>query len=148
MWKTLKVACLTTALFAGTSLMAYAQMSTVDPGRGGSAAPSQLGPSTGSPAAGGNGVLGAGDAPHGNWSGAAPGAPGSPTGGTGSGSGTTVYHGTPGTTTGTGGATGTMPSTGTSSSGFGAGSGAGLGGSPTGNGPSGAGGSSAIGGGR
>ena len=94
----IRMAAIATAFLAGTAGAAYAQGSmTQDPGR---MAPrnltlDRLGPSSGSPSAGVNGRLGAGDLPNGSWSEMTfPSARNSaPTAGSG---GTTVFHGTPG----------------------------------------------------
>src|SRR5438552_1824916 len=94
MWSGLGMAALIAALVAGTSPIAYAQMGTEDPGRGGSAAPSRLGPSSITTSERGTTVF------HGAPGNAAevPGY-GSSTGGTGyatSAGGTAVFHGAPG----------------------------------------------------
>ena len=113
---------------AGSSMGAVAQGATTqDPGRmaPGNLTTDRLGPSTGSPAAGTDGRLGAGDTPNGNWS------------GSGYDSGTTIFHRAPASGTGAAGVPGTAPDYGTTS-----GPGA------TRTGPSGASGTGAIGGGR
>jgi len=92
-------AAIVALISAGTATAAFAQGSiTQDPGRitPGNLTTGQLGPS-GSAAVGANRNLGAGDMPNGNWS------------GTGYGSGTTVFHGTPGNPAGAGTAPSTAP---------------------------------------
>ena len=106
MWTQLRAAAIGVAVFVGFSSVAGAQGTiTQDPGR---ITPDNLstqrpGPSTGSPAAGANGSLGAGDIRNGNWS------------GTTYGDGTTVFHGTPGGGAGAQAGTGSAPEYGTSS---------------------------------
>ena len=131
----ISMAAFAITLLAGTASVAYAQGSmTQDPGKmsPGNLTTNGLGPSAGTPATGGNGTLGAGDT-NGNWSGA------------GYGSGTTLLHGTPGSSTGTG--PDIAPGHGRSAGVSGGGSpGTASGGSR--NGPSSAGGTPAIGSGR
>ena len=87
-------AALAAALLAGAAPMAHAQPSTEDPGRGGSAAPSGLGPSTITTESGTTVFRGAGT-PGGPGSGS--GTAGGTTGTTvGSAAGATVFHGTTG----------------------------------------------------
>jgi hypothetical protein len=84
-------------IWSGTATFAFAQGSmTQDPGRmaPGNLTFGRLGPSTGSPAAGG-GTLGAGATPNGNWSGTSQNIRRDSAIPAGSG-GTTVFHGTPG----------------------------------------------------
>jgi hypothetical protein len=72
MWKQFGAAAIVMAFLAGAAPVAYAQ-STLDP-RGattGSSTTNRLGPSTRAAVTGGNGTLGAGDLPGGNWSGTA-----------------------------------------------------------------------------
>src|SRR5436305_11958928 len=96
-------AAIVALISAGTATAAFAQGSiTQDPGRitPGNLTTGQLGPS-GSAPVGANRNLGAGDMPNGNWS------------GTNSGSGTTVFHGTPGAPVGSGATPSTAPDYGT-----------------------------------
>src|SRR5438309_11386644 len=95
----IRKAAIVVLISAGTATAAFAQGSiTQDPGRitPGNLTTDRLGPS-GSPAVGANRSLGAGGMSNGNWS------------GTGNGSGTTVFHGTPGNPAGTGAASATAP---------------------------------------
>jgi hypothetical protein len=106
-------AAIVVLISAGTATAAFAQGSiTQNPGRitPGNLTTGQLGPS-GSAAVGANRNLGAGDMSNGNWS------------GTGYGSGTTVFHGTPGTPTGAGATPSTAPDYGTNAGGTATGAG-------------------------
>lgn len=95
----IRKAAIVVLISAGTATAAFAQGSmTQDPGRitPGNLSTGRLGPS-GSPPVGENRNLGTGDMSNGTWS------------GTGYGSGTTVFHGTPGNPAGAGATTGTAP---------------------------------------
>jgi len=110
-------AAIVALISAGTATAAFAQGSiTQDPGRitPGNLTTGQLGPS-GSAAVGTNRNLGAGDMPNGNWS------------GTNYGSGTTVFHGTPGNPAGAEARPGAAPDYGINSRGTPTGAGTGAG---------------------
>ena len=103
----IRKAAIVALISAGTATAALAQGSvTQDPGRitPGNLSTSRLGPS-GSPEVGANRNMGAGDMSNGNWSGA------------GYGSGTTVFHGTPGNPAGAEARTGAAPDYGMNSGG-------------------------------